>query len=80
MVQAAEVSAEELSPDWTARLLDIFVAEVAGDQEAQGAFLQELDYLLRKVVSADGQVGGWQNVVSALWNLPTRWAGTITTY
>jgi serine phosphatase RsbU (regulator of sigma subunit)/DNA-binding LacI/PurR family transcriptional regulator len=66
MVQAAESSAKGLGPDWTARLLETFVAEVAGEQGAEGTFLQEMDYLLRQVVAVDGQVGGWQNVISAL--------------
>jgi signal transduction histidine kinase/DNA-binding LacI/PurR family transcriptional regulator/AraC-like DNA-binding protein/DNA-binding response OmpR family regulator len=66
MVQAAESSADGLGLGWAARLLDAFAAEVSEDSEVAGAFLQELDHLLRRVVTANGQVASWQNVVSAL--------------
>ncbi|MBN1812401.1 MAG: substrate-binding domain-containing protein, partial [Anaerolineae bacterium] len=66
MGQAAETSAEGLGPDWAARLLDSFTAEVTGDLAVAGAFLQGLDHLLRQVMAANGQVANWQNVVSAL--------------
>jgi signal transduction histidine kinase/DNA-binding LacI/PurR family transcriptional regulator/AraC-like DNA-binding protein/DNA-binding response OmpR family regulator len=66
MIQAAETSGKALDPDWAAQLLDLFAAEVVGNPEATGIFLRELDHVLREVMLTDGQVGDWQNVVSAL--------------
>jgi len=66
MVRAAEVSAEGLAADWGERLLDAFISEVAGGPAARESFIRELDHIVRGVIAMDGQVGTWQNVVSAL--------------
>jgi signal transduction histidine kinase/DNA-binding LacI/PurR family transcriptional regulator/AraC-like DNA-binding protein len=65
-MQVAESSTQGLDPDWAARLFDPFSAEVAGDPAAAGLFLRALDQILRQVMLANGQVQGWQDVVSTL--------------
>jgi signal transduction histidine kinase/DNA-binding LacI/PurR family transcriptional regulator/AraC-like DNA-binding protein len=65
MTNAVEASTEGLSPGWAGNLLDAFAAEVSG-VEPKGAFLRELDHLLRQMVSSGNQVGDWQDVISIL--------------
>ena len=65
MLQAAAASTEGLSPDWAGRLLDVFAGEVTGIEMA-GAFLRELDRLLRQSIVAGNRIGDWQDVMSAL--------------
>ena len=45
-------------------LLDAYLAEVGGG--AAGSFLATLDNILRETVDAEGEVGVWQGVISAL--------------
>lgn len=66
MTQTAETASKELDPGWAALLLDRFAAETVGDPAAAGNFLRELDHVLSQVMAKDGQVGNWQNVISAL--------------
>lgn len=66
MFRAADASVKGLAPDWAGRLLDAFVAEVAGSPTAGGVFLRVLDQNLRLVILAGGQVESWQGVISAL--------------
>lgn len=65
MLQAAAASTEGFSPDWAGRLLDVFAGEVTAIETA-GAFLRELDRLLRQSIVASNRIGDWQDVMSAL--------------
>jgi len=65
VAQAAGDAAERLTPGWAESLVDVFAGEITAT-ESEGAFLRELDHLLLEVISTDGRVGDWQDVVSAL--------------
>jgi PAS domain S-box-containing protein len=64
MRQAAGTALEERNPGWDSQLLNVFLAELKGDQP--GAFLSALDKILRQLIAVEGQVEVWKNVISSL--------------
>ncbi|MBE2222768.1 MAG: substrate-binding domain-containing protein, partial [Anaerolineae bacterium] len=68
MVRAAENSVAGLTPEWAERLLDSFVTTLTTTETEEGPshFLSTLDEILRQVMAADGDLGVWLQVLSAL--------------
>jgi DNA-binding LacI/PurR family transcriptional regulator/anti-anti-sigma regulatory factor len=62
MEQAVDPVSQSL--DWEERLLDGFAGDLK--DESQDAFLSTLNWALRQVVIAGGEVAVWQGVISAL--------------
>jgi ABC-type sugar transport system substrate-binding protein/GAF domain-containing protein len=76
MVQAVGTPVAGLDSDAVEQLLDSFVAEIAN--RSPGLFLSTLEDVLRRVGIAGGEVGAWQNGLSALRrNLLPYLEGTV---
>ncbi|MBN1813504.1 MAG: substrate-binding domain-containing protein, partial [Anaerolineae bacterium] len=71
MVQAVEGSASSFSSEWTGRLLDAFLEEMASGSTAskpslRGSFLLALGDVLQRTTAVSGQVSDWQTAISVM--------------
>ena len=68
MAQVAENTSAGFTLGWAEQLLDGFVASLSttGTEETPARFLSTLDEILRQVMTGNGDIGVWQQVVSTL--------------
>ena len=68
MIQVADNSVAEITPDWAERLLDSFedALNTATDEDASALFLSTLDEILRQVIATDSDIEVWPLVLATL--------------
>jgi len=64
MTRAARTPVTDLHTRWAPRLIDAFTADLS--DEARGVFAATFEEILRAVAAGGGDVGAWQDVLSAL--------------
>ncbi len=64
LTRAARTSTADLHTRWAPRLIDAFTADLSGEE--RGFFAATFEEILRAVVAGGGDVGAWQDVLSAL--------------